>query len=152
MREACTKDLDWIWQIEKTTFSASCRNFKSTLKYGIEEFPEGFLVEPNCGYVYSFYIDYPLDDRDHIPNGKCLYICTLAVHPKHRREGIAKKLILDLLERHKRTTWLVVHEKWTAAIRLYEDLGFELCFKMKNIFGYSDGLYYKHTGSSSAAE
>ncbi len=56
-------------------------------------------------------------------------IVNLAVHPDARRRGIARKLLLNLLDNLERKgvkkAFLEVRENNVAAIRLYEALGFK---------------------------
>ena len=54
-------------------------------------------------------------------------IVEVAVHPDHRRRGIAKALITSAIHSVDglKTVFLEVRESNTPAVRLYEDLGFE---------------------------
>ena len=54
-------------------------------------------------------------------------IVEVAVHPDYRRQGIAKKLITEMPDARKdlSVVFLEVRESNTAAIALYESLGFE---------------------------
>ncbi len=57
------------------------------------------------------------------------HLTSIAVHPKHRKKGIAKKILSSLLEkaqsRGATKATLEVSSTNTAAIRLYKSLGFE---------------------------
>lgn len=57
-----------------------------------------------------------------------LHITTVAVHPDHRRQGIAKKLMVRLLEEARgeglTCSTLEVRAGNEAAIRMYENLGY----------------------------
>ena len=59
------------------------------------------------------------------------HITTIAVDPEQRRQGIAWKLMVELLERAKERgatcATLEVRASNEAAIKLYERLGFEVC-------------------------
>ena len=64
-------------------------------------------------------------------------IVEIAVHPDFRRQGIARKLITTAWDDHKdlSVVFLEVREGNTAAIALYEKLGFERIGERK---GYYD--------------
>ena len=51
-------------------------------------------------------------------------ILNLAVHPSHRRKGIARKMVESALRAASADWFLEVRESNTAAIRLYQSLGF----------------------------
>ncbi|MGM9860694.1 MAG: GNAT family N-acetyltransferase [Muribaculaceae bacterium] len=56
-----------------------------------------------------------------------VYLDTLAVFPEHRRQGLARKLILATIERHKhlgKPTGLLCDPPNVNAHRLYEAIGF----------------------------
>lgn len=57
-----------------------------------------------------------------------LHITTVAVHPEHRRQGVAKRLMIRLLEDAREEgltcSTLEVRAGNDAAIRMYEHLGF----------------------------
>lgn len=56
-------------------------------------------------------------------------IANVAVHPEFRRRGIARQLTLkaieDVQKRRAQAVWLHVRDENTAAIHLYQNLGFE---------------------------
>ena len=63
----------------------------------------------------------------------------VVVHPAHRREGIARRLIAAGMEWAEqvgaRRVLLEVEERNSPAIRLYEDLGFTVLARRKNYYG-----------------
>lgn len=69
------------------------------------------------------------------------HIATLAVHPAHRRRGIARKLLSHALrsmaEEGAVTSFLEVRESNTAAQELYRQFGYEVVGRRKR--------YYKDT-------
>ncbi len=66
------------------------------------------------------------------------HITNLAVHPDHRRKGLGRRLIVDLLEdavkRGMRCSTLEVRRKNGAAIALYEQMGFVRCAVRKRYY------------------
>ncbi len=63
----------------------------------------------------------------------------VVVHPAHRREGIARRLIAAGMEWAEqvgaRRVLLEVEERNSPAIRLYEDLGFMVLARRRNYYG-----------------
>jgi len=57
------------------------------------------------------------------------HVTTLATHPDHRRKGIGRRLMVDLLQESKKLgmvcSTLEVRKSNEAAIKLYENLGFQ---------------------------
>ena len=70
-------------------------------------------------------------------------ILTLVVAPAHRRCGIARQLITQAIQQGKSKRTLVFHlevaEDNTAAIALYEDLGFASTGRRRNYYARPDG-------------
>lgn len=57
-----------------------------------------------------------------------LQIITLAVHPDHQRQGIARRLMRDALQRGAGLVFSVVTGAANRpALALYQDLGFMVC-------------------------
>lgn len=76
------------------------------------------------------------------------YITNIAVLPQYRKNGIGKALMLSAadgaMNRNCEFLTLEVRESNSAAIRLYESLGFELMGKRKDFYTNpnEDGLIY----------
>ena len=62
------------------------------------------------------------------------HITNVAVLPGHRRSGIAKRLIYEMLGLDMRMYTLEVRESNAAAIALYNSFGFEILGKRKNYY------------------
>lgn len=71
-------------------------------------------------------------------------IYSIAVHPSHRKKGIAKSLMLEgeRMSRAKQIH-LEVDETNHVAIRLYESLGYEVFGRYKKYYGRTDALRMK---------
>jgi [ribosomal protein S18]-alanine N-acetyltransferase len=78
------------------------------------------LVADVDNQISAFLLYRPIGDECEILN--------LAVHPNHRRQGLAKHLIrrLIFLDPHITQWHLEVRESNTAAIGLYQQLGFSI--------------------------
>ncbi len=71
-----------------------------------------------------------------------MHILNLAVAHSYRRQGTARRLILESIqlaqEKHQQTAWLEVRPSNIAALSLYQSLGFEHVMTRKR--------YYSDTG------
>ena len=67
-----------------------------------------------------------------------MHILNLAVAPAHRRQGVARQLVLDAIKRAyakgARRAFLEVRESNTAAQKLYSNLGFTGSFARKDYY------------------
>jgi ribosomal-protein-alanine N-acetyltransferase len=66
------------------------------------------------------------------------HIATLAIHPDHRRQGIASKLLTHTLRSMSRegavTSFLEVREGNTAALEMYRKFGYEVTGRRNNYY------------------
>ena len=118
IRSATEKDLDQVMEVERLSFSAPWTyNF---FQSGLREIFLVFEKKEIAGYLNAC-VCADLEKA---------VILKLAVHPDHRREGIAKKLIrrcLDILiERQINIVELDVELIQRGAIKLYEKFGFKI--------------------------
>lgn len=118
IRSATEKDLDQVMEVERLSFSApwSYNFFQS----GLREIFLVFEKKEIVGYLNAC-VCADLEKA---------VILKLAVHPDHRGEGIAERLIrscLDILiERQISIVELDVEFIQRGAIRLYEKFGFKI--------------------------
>ena len=118
IRSATEKDLDQVMEVERLSFSAPWTyNF---FQSGLREIFLVFEKKEIAGYLNAC-VCADLEKA---------VILKLAVHPDHRREGIADKLIrrcLDILiERQISLVELDVELIQRGAIKLYEKFGFKI--------------------------
>lgn len=73
------------------------------------------------------------------------HIQTIAVHPAHRRQGLAqfllRKLISFVMQHHGESIILEVRKSNTAAIQLYQNLGFVVIHAMKSFYPDGEDAY-----------
>ncbi|MBR1390173.1 MAG: ribosomal protein S18-alanine N-acetyltransferase [Lachnospiraceae bacterium] len=122
------QDVEQVAEIEKSVFSTpwSAQAFADTLTM------EGviFLVAREGKKVLGYCGIYLAADEGEVTN--------VAVHPEHRRKGIARTLLEKLLtsagDRGAAHMILEVRQSNQAAIRLYESMGFEPCGVRKRFY------------------
>ncbi len=117
-----------VVEIEKASNSApwSEKSFQNEIGH-----PDGiFLVLEGSAKPVAFGGGWVLADELHVIN--------LAVDPEHRRQGLARKLMVELLlrgqERGATCATLEVRVGNTAAIGLYHSMGFQSCGKRKKYY------------------
>lgn len=149
-RTAEKNDINYIMEIEQSSFSKIVCEDKNVFIQRIETFEKGFIVmEYNnkvIGYICSEIWDYSekIDEEKftfghlikdiHKANGNEVYISSMGTLPKFRGHGLGKlmfefyiKYILDFVESPK-SILLVVSENWTNARKIYINNGFkEIC-------------------------
>ncbi|MBN2202157.1 ribosomal protein S18-alanine N-acetyltransferase [bacterium] len=116
VRRMMPDDLNRVLEIENLSFSMpwSRAGFEAELAkpYGRS------LVFAEDGRVFGYLIAWRVEEDLHIAN--------LAVHPEHRRQGIAEKLLRHCLEADGDAAWagLEVRVSNAAALTLYRKFGF----------------------------
>ena len=122
------QDVEQVAEIERSVFSTpwSAQAFIDTLSMdGVI-----FLVAREEKRILGYCGIYLAADEGEITN--------VAVHPEHRRNGIARALMEKLLtnagDRGAAHIILEVRQSNEAAIRLYESTGFESCGVRKRFY------------------
>lgn len=147
IRRARPEDIDGMYRVETACFPLpwSRGDLKKDATenilavYLVAEAAKGLAGNANGGHEIAGYAGvWVVLDEGHITN--------VAVHPDHRRKGVAAMLLLQLLEaaREKGAKRFTLEVKRTneAAIALYERYGFR-------IVGYRKG-YYREDGEDAA--
>ncbi|HEY8443756.1 MAG TPA: ribosomal protein S18-alanine N-acetyltransferase [Clostridia bacterium] len=119
IRQASLEDLTEIISLERICFGEDAwseQNFRDVLASGITK----IFVYAIEAKIAAYAVLTVIFDEAHLDN--------IAVHPEYRRQGIARELIVYLLDilkdiRIKKIT-LEVRVSNTAAINLYKSLGF----------------------------
>jgi len=137
IREACKGDLDRCYEIESTAYAGDEAASREKIGKRIGIYPEGFLVlefeEEIAGLINSGATDHvQLSDQafkelvGHDPNGKKVVIMSVAVHPDFQRKGLARKLIIEFIDKMKAMAkseiFLICQ---TGLIDMYASYGFE---------------------------
>jgi ribosomal-protein-alanine N-acetyltransferase len=77
------------------------------------------------------------------------HIITINVAPKYRREKIGSKLLGEIESLLKQKDIgecrLEVREDNHAAIKLYQNLGYQSMGRLENYYGKKHGIYFKKT-------
>lgn len=121
VRDMRAEDLPGVLGIERACFPDPwpAAAFRRELARGAGGGYPRVLVEE--GSVRAFAISWFAEDEANLAN--------LAVHPDHRRRGLARALLLDLLRTARRresaTVWLEVRAGNRAAQGLYVEAGFQ---------------------------
>lgn len=114
-----------ILEIEKESNGSpwSFRSFEKEIDHG----PSEFLVATIGGEVVGYAGAWIVADECHVT--------TIAVSPVHRRQGLGKKMMDEILARSKERgvlcATLEVRADNEAAIKMYEKLGFVISGKRK---------------------
>lgn len=123
IRRARLTDVKSIWDIEHLSFSApwSLWCFLSELGNPNSTVLVAGPSSPKTWKTWGYIVFWVIAAEMHIMN--------LAVHPRRRRQGIAKALLTEALNRARHqgavVAWLEVRPSNQAAQTLYESLGFK---------------------------
>jgi ribosomal-protein-alanine N-acetyltransferase len=123
IRRAGLADVPAIWAIEKASFPTpwSRWSFLGELGHGNSHTLVAGPASPLPWQTWGYLIFWVVLDEMHILN--------LAVHPEHRRRGIARRLLAEGLAQARELgaelAWLEVRTSNLAAQALYESFGFK---------------------------
>lgn len=167
-RTAEKTDINYIMEIEESSFSKSICEDKEVFIQRIETFKKGFLVMEYCnkviGYISSELWEYKEKiDKDkftfghlikdnHKENGNEVYISSFGILPEVRGHGLGKimfeffiKYIIEEVEDLK-SIILIVAESWTNAQKIYINYGFKEICKLNEFIDYKDVPPFKEDG------
>jgi ribosomal-protein-alanine acetyltransferase len=141
---ATIKLLDQLYEIEKQSFQKEAFT-KQELAYLLTDYNAIGLVARIKGETVGFAIG-----RIDVARGTLYgHILTIEALPSHRRKGIAEKLLKDLevlfKEKGAKESHLEVREDNTAAISLYQKLGYKRVGKLERYYGDAHGLHLNKT-------
>ena len=128
-------DLDEVYEIDKNSFPIPWS--KSSFEEELKNILAVYLVAKIEGKVIGYIGSWMVIDECHITN--------IAVHPNYRRNGVASKLVKELLkycdEHGIFYILLEVRTNNVVAQSLYQKFGFELDGIRKNYYKNTDGTY-----------
>ncbi len=134
--------LDRLYEIEKQCFDEEAFS-KQQIAYLIRDYNSIGLVARLDNEIVGFAIA-GIEVRR---NARFGHILTVDVAPAYRRKGIAKKLLTQIEDLFKqkdvRECRLEVREKNTAALSLYEKLGYKKVGRLEKYYGDAHGLYLR---------
>ena len=127
IRKFDVRDMKRILEIEKDSFPKTFydKHIFSYLARCCE-----FLVYESIGEGMGGYIIF--DPKDG-------HLISIAVDPSHRKKGIGKNLMEEVLKKYERV-WLEVRKSNTIAQSFYEKLGFVKTGVISNYYGDEDAL------------
>lgn len=127
------KDLDLVLEIEKlsfsnpwrlTTFIGEIGNYPISIPFVIVHRPKKRVI----GYIILWFIQEEVQ------------LSNFAIHPDHRRRGLGETVLRHVLDKIKaqgaREIFLEVRPSNTAAIRLYDKLGFQILGVRRNYYHF----------------
>jgi [ribosomal protein S18]-alanine N-acetyltransferase len=122
IREAGLAEVTAIWAIERVSFPSPWSRWSFLTELG-QRHSRTLVIGPSPPprQTWGYIIFWVVADETHIIN--------LAVHPHHRRQGLARQLLQEALRQARLlgalTAWLEVRPSNTPARALYASLGFK---------------------------
>lgn len=137
VREARSEDLEEVYRIETVCFGSDAYDPSLLLLY-LNLSPDTFLVAEEGGTIVGYAIGL-------VRKWNEAHVVSIAVHPKHRRKGVATALMRELLKRFSekgaKAVRLEVRVSNEAAIKLYEKLGFKKVGVIKRYYADGEDAY-----------
>lgn len=129
------RHLDGVWEIEKECFAYPWS--REDLAAQIENEQSHFAVAVDEDGTVAGYAGVQIICGEG-------YITNVAVLPRYRRKGIAKALMLKVMENEMDFLTLEVRKSNAPAIKLYEKLGFSKVGERRNFYSdpEEDALLY----------
>ncbi|MCG8531580.1 MAG: GNAT family N-acetyltransferase [Desulfovibrionales bacterium] len=136
IRNAREADTERCYEIETVAYAGEEAASKEKIRKRIQIYPEGFIVLENNSEILGFInagaaFNVELSDEEfkelvgHDPKGPNIVIMSVAVHPDHQRQGIARMLMDTFIERMtelgKEHIYLICQ---TELIPMYDSFGF----------------------------
>lgn len=142
IEDASLRYLDRLFEIEQQCFTKEAFT-KQQISYLLTDYNTISLVAKVNNEIAGFII-LQLESEDDVVFG---HIVTLNVATKYRRKGIAQKMLHEteniLKSRGITESRLEVKQDNSAAIRLYQRLGYREIGKLDHYYGKKHGLYLK---------
>jgi N-acetylglutamate synthase-like GNAT family acetyltransferase len=147
LRNATPNDLERCYEIESVSYAGDEAASKEKILKRIQTYPQGFVILENedeiIGFVNSGATDdVQLSDEDfkeligHDPDGKCIVIMSLVVHPDYQGHGMANVLMkhfIDSMDQLGKSEIYLICQ--TELIVMYEKYGFVLLGESDSDYG-----------------
>ena len=112
IRTVEAQDLDRCFEIESVSYAGDEAATRDKILKRIKTYPEGFIVLENNSEIIGFINsgathEAELSDEEfkelvgHDPEGKCIVILSVVVHPAYQGQGMASKLMNSFIDRMK---------------------------------------------------
>lgn len=143
VEDASIQDLDRLYQIERQCFKEEAFT-RQQIASLLKDYSTISLVAKEGGEAIGFVIAMIYFER----NATVGHILTIDVLPMYRRKGTGTKLLTEIEKilggKGVQTCSLEVRENNSAALNLYEKLGYQRIGKLKNYYGKAaDGIYLR---------
>ncbi len=142
IKDASVRMLDDLYAIEQHCFHEEAFS-KQQIDYLLADYNTLSLVANVNGEVAGFIIG----RIDLVRNKPIGHIMTIDVALRFRRKGIARRLMLEIEAlfslKGVLEIELEVREGNSAAIALYEKMGYRLVSKLENYYGAAHGFYFR---------
>jgi len=134
VRRAESKDLDAIWEIEKECFTVEAFT-KEQIAYLLEA-PSGISLVAQVDHEIAGFIIGLIHQNN---KTRICHIYTIDVLTKHRRKGVASRLLNELegvlIKRGVTTCYLEARTNNVAAQKLYQKHGYKKVKQLKDYYG-----------------
>ena len=139
---AAIKLLDKLFEIEEQCFDQEAFT-KQQIAYLLTDYNTIVLVAKANNDIAGFIIT-----QVEIENNTLFgHIITINVAPTYRRKGIASKMLQEieiiLKQKRIRECHLEVREDNSAALKLYQNSGYQKISRLEKYYGKAHGLYLK---------
>jgi ribosomal-protein-alanine acetyltransferase len=143
IEDASIRNLDRLYHIERECFKEEAFS-REQIASLLADYDTISLIAKGNGEAIGFVIGMIHFER----NATIGHILTIDVSPTYRQRGIATKLLVEIERIFKKkeiqTCSLEVREDNSAALSLYQKLGYERIGKLKNYYGKAaDGIYLR---------
>jgi ribosomal-protein-alanine N-acetyltransferase len=142
IENASVRQLDKLFEIEKQCFDQEAFT-KRQISYLLSDYNTIALVAKANGEIAGFIITQVEIENDALRG----HIITVNVTPSHRRKGVASKMLKEtedlLRQKSIGECSLEVREDNGAALKLYQDSGYQMVGRLKRYYGKNGGLHLK---------
>ena len=144
IESASIRLLDKLYEIEEQCFDQEAFT-KRQISYLLTDYNTIALVAKANNDISGFVIAQVEVENDRVFG----HIITVNVAPVYRRKGIGTKMLIEIESLLKQKgiieCQLEVREDNSAALKLYQRIGYQKIGKLENYYGKKHGIYLKKT-------